>query len=98
MGPVGWANYVVAQSVQAFAGLIGPDVTDIAVEWVDDAVVLHVAAGSASDPLRDDLNEVMSVLDGLLGGAIPVRLLLREGPGDDEWSGYRHRRIFGRRR
>jgi len=97
MGDVGWGNYLVAAVAQALVGEIGQSIAGVAVEWSKPVVRLHVAMDDLDDAARDNLDEIVGELDVVLGGNIPIEVEAHVGQTDLAWSGYRHRRVFGRR-
>ncbi|MCP4086192.1 MAG: hypothetical protein GY745_14225 [Actinomycetia bacterium] len=97
MGAVGWGNYLVAQVAQALVGEIGHDIVAVAVEWAQPAVRLHIALDRLDHAARENLDEIAAELDVVLGGNVPIEVEPHEGQTDTSWSGYRHRRVFGRK-
>ena len=86
-----WENYVVAQAAQAALRLIPVQAHAIGVEVAGTRVTLVLQASEASMAADEDLNDIVSDLEALLGPHVEVsaRLETSEGPRLNPHDGVR---------
>jgi hypothetical protein len=88
-------NDVVLATVQAMLGLVSPDVHGVAVEIDGDSVTLHLAVARADGEIREDINDMVGDLEGLLWPErVEVTPRVHVGSTNGAWEGRQHRVIF----
>ena len=94
MNPLDRENMLVLQAVQASLGLVSPDVLGISVKAELDKVVLHFAVSQQTDPVREDVSDIIFELDALLEGSELLESRIYLGIPDDNWPGRTGRLIY----
>lgn len=83
-----WQNYIHAQVAQASLGLIGPELLVLAVKFDEGSVSLHIVVSNRSEEVIEDIDDIRSELDVLLGGHIEIASNVSVGFGIEENAGF----------
>lgn len=88
-------NEAVLTTVQALLGLVSPGMLGVAVELDGDVVTLHVAVESLDEETRDDVDDVVGDIEGLVWPArVEVRSNVHVGGTNGAWEGRQHRLVY----
>ena len=83
---------------QAAVGLIGPEIRGIAIETSPDEVVLHIAATSDTEALREDSKDITDDLDAYLASGpehlTSISTHIHVGQADNSWPGRAHDLLY----
>lgn len=90
-----WENHVVLMVGQALLGLVSPEMRGVAVEFDGESVTVHFAVTQLDDELREDIDEVVADVEGLLWPETPdVRSRTFHGSSGPGWEGRSHRLVY----
>jgi hypothetical protein len=90
-----WENTIVLMVVQAMLGLVAPGLRGVAVEIDGEVVTLHFAVARVDDELREDVDDIIGDVEGLLWPQTPeVRSRVTVGDAGPSWEGRQHRLVY----
>jgi hypothetical protein len=92
---VQYQNGIVLVAVQALLGMVAPQLAGVSLQFDGDDLVIHFAVSELYDSLEDDVDDIVSDMEGQLWPATPeIATSTHVGSARVGWEGRDYRLIF----